>query len=237
MSEIKSLEKLHEIAYEMRNIGASSMTPRELFAFWAMDIEKAAGEIQVEIDSRYMELPIDADGVPIHVGDTLELHGQYEEEGQYEVDGLTYYGDCWYFSDGAGHHFNTFGWSHVKPRTLEDMMAEYEELAANQNVKDYFEISKELRTIQSEQFRDKPELELYKEINGCRFYIELPYDELWIMTDKVKVKHHGYSYRYENPNGSTIMSCSSLCGYPREWAIERLDEKIEELRELLGCDA
>ena len=122
MSEIKSLEKLHEIAYEMRNIGASSMTPRELFAFWAMDIEKAAGEIQVEIDSRYMELPIDADGVPIHVGDTLELHGQYEEEGQYEVDGLTYYGDCWYFSDGAGHHFNTFGWSHVKPRTIVDVL-------------------------------------------------------------------------------------------------------------------
>lgn len=30
-----------------------------------------ADEIQAEIDARYMELPVDADGVPIHVGDMV----------------------------------------------------------------------------------------------------------------------------------------------------------------------
>lgn len=28
-------------------------------------------EVQVEVDSRYMELPLDADGVPIRCGDTV----------------------------------------------------------------------------------------------------------------------------------------------------------------------
>ena len=195
------------------------------------DLLDIADEIEREIAERFVELPVDADGTMLEIGDKLE----------YRDETITLYGLIW---DGADWYatnvYESTNWKpvrrchHVKPRTIEDVMAEYEELAANQNVKDYFEVSKELRTIQSEQFRDEPELELYKEVNGCRFYIELPYDELWIMTDKVEVKHHSYSYRYERPNGNTVMSCSSLCGYPREWAIERLDEAIEEIRELLG---
>jgi len=35
-------ERLRGIAYDMRNIGASSMTPRELFAYWAREVDKAA---------------------------------------------------------------------------------------------------------------------------------------------------------------------------------------------------
>lgn len=189
-----------------------------------------AGSIEREIAERYMLLPVDADGVPIRCGDEVTTDALSNEK--WIVFAVA--NDYWVDVDGYTHKLLTT--HHVKPRTLEDMMTEYEELAANQNVKDYFEVSKELRTIQSEQFMDEPELELYKEVNGYRFYIELPYDELWIMTDKVEVKHHSYSYRYERPNGSTVMSCSSLCGYPREWAIERLDEEIEEIRELMEVD-
>lgn len=193
-----------------------------------------ADEIEREIAEKYQLLPVDADGVPIRCGDVMCSAGIREKGHKVIVSAI--------FEDGFVEYGNDNGligplcqedWVHIKPRTLDDIITEYEELAANQNVKDYFEVSKELRTIQSEQFMDEPELELYKEFNGYRFYIELPYDELWIMTDRVEVKHHSYSYRYERPNGSKVMSCSSLCGYPREWAIERLDEEIEEIRELM----
>lgn len=223
MSEINALEELRTL----------SMVRMD--GWLRMDTQKIADNIEAEIVERFMELPVDADGVPIKPGDIM----QFRNDAPVRVDSIgnskCYVGDFgWFGGNGGFYGKGTLKCCrHVKPRTIEDVMAEYEELAANQNVKDYFEVSKELRTIQSEQFRDEPELELYKEVNGCRFYIELPYDELWIMTDKVEVKHHSYSYRYERPNGNTVMSCSSLCGYPREWAIERLDEAIEEIRELL----
>lgn len=227
MSEIKALEKLREFKPPTGSWEYSG----------APIINGIADEIEAEIAERFMELPIDADGVPIHVGETV--YGKYiRGNPEYIVSGFDFdtKHDQWNIKIGAASSASQGLLSHVKPRTLEDVMTEYEELAANQNVKDYFEISKELRTIQSKQFRDKPELELYKDVNGYRFYIELPYDELWIMTDKVEVKHHSYSYRYERPDGSTVISCSSLCGHPREWAIERLNEAIEEIRELLGVD-
>lgn len=127
---------------------------------------------------------------------------------------------------------------HVKPRTLEDAIAEYVELSTSQDVKRHREVSDELRKIQREQFRDEPELEFYKESNGYEFYLELPYDELCIYSDKVDVKHHGYSYMYKNPNGGSTYSCSSLCGYSREKIVGMLDANIERIeRELLGVDA
>lgn len=227
MSEIKTLE-------DMRN--TVKTIAADCDEGWILGCLDA---IEGEIAERFVELPVDADGVPIRVGDELECHangydgtftvfaiGNNVAVGNHDIEWVRRNPSKWF-------HVAQYC-VHVEQRTLEDVMAEYEELAANQNVKDYFKVSKELQTIQSEQFRDEPELELYKEVNGCRFYIELPYDELWIMTDKVEVKHHSYSYRYERPNGNTVMSCSSLCGYPREWAIERLDEAIEEIRELLG---
>ena len=138
------------------------------------------------------------------------------------------------FSPGRFTRYAPDAVRHVKPRTLEDIMAEYAELASKQEVKDYFDVSAELRKIQREQFRDEPERELYKEVNGYEFYIELPYDELLIMTEKVEVKHHSYSYMYKRPDGSSAHSCSSLCGHSHEWAIEQIEKTIE--RELMGGD-
>lgn len=39
------------------------------------DLVCIADEIEAEIAERYMELPLDADGVPIHVGDKMQYHG------------------------------------------------------------------------------------------------------------------------------------------------------------------
>ena len=41
-----------------------------------------ADRIEAELAERYMELPVDADGVPIHVGDELEGYG-YPSGGAY----------------------------------------------------------------------------------------------------------------------------------------------------------
>ena len=41
-NENRVSERLRGIASDMRNIGASSMTPHELFAYWAREVDKAA---------------------------------------------------------------------------------------------------------------------------------------------------------------------------------------------------
>ena len=63
MSEIKALEKLREMSVPDRK-------GIEVF------MKAVADEIQAEVDERFMELPLDADGVPIHLDDMLEItHG------------------------------------------------------------------------------------------------------------------------------------------------------------------
>ena len=79
-------------------------------------------EIEREISEKYMELPVDADGVPIHVGD--KVRDKYLEDG----DVL----DVHFVSDIA---FHTIGWTtkngcevvHVKPRTIEDVLTDFGE--------------------------------------------------------------------------------------------------------------
>ena len=243
MSELESLEKLRKAA-RGGFIGSTGNVVDNAKVLFGVSVpngldqvlfDTIADAIQEEVDSAYMRLPVDADGVPIRVGDLVALNGSEP----FEVGGIRDAGNQWHvFPYDLTHWYSPLDLHHVKPRTLEDVITEYEELSVNQEVKKYFEVSNELRKIQREQFRDEPELELYKELHGYEFYIELPYDELLIMTEKVDVKHHSYSYRYKHPNGTTTYCCSSLCGYSRERAIEGLDEAIEEIeRELLGADA
>lgn len=65
MSGIKSLEKLrnmHELGCDYETCVQCSI-PKKM--------EKIADEVDAEIAERFMELPVDADGVPIHVGDEI----------------------------------------------------------------------------------------------------------------------------------------------------------------------
>lgn len=225
MSEIKALKKLREYADDV----CSKRDQRELRQY--------IDELEAEVNDNYMRLPMDADGMPIHVGDVMCSAGIREKGHRVIVSAL--------FEDGFVEYGSVNGfigpllqedWVHVKPRTLEDVIAEYTELANSEEVKGYLKVSDELRRIQHKQFSDRPELELYKSVCGYKFYIELPYDELLIMTKKVDVKHYGYSYRYEHPDGTTTYSCLSLCGYSKERIIEMIEKSIEEIRELLGVD-
>lgn len=84
------------------------------------EMGRIADEIEAEIAERYMALPVDADGVPIRVGDKIEHRGHT--------------GDVWLF--GANEIMCTdrvcypIGECHlVKSRTLEDVLTD-KELAA-----------------------------------------------------------------------------------------------------------
>ena len=57
-NENRISERLRGVASDMRNIGASSMTPRELFAYWAHEVDKAA-------DLADFLVSMNPDGLPV----------------------------------------------------------------------------------------------------------------------------------------------------------------------------
>lgn len=81
-------------------------------------IRELLDEIEAEISDRYMELPLDADGVPIHPGDTV-----------YAVDGGWCIKDMPLFL--ASNRLWAIGGrrpdelTHAKPRTIEDVLDDY----------------------------------------------------------------------------------------------------------------
>ena len=85
-------------------------------------------EIEREISERYMLLPMDADGVPIHVGD--ELCGYGHPKGGVQVAMVSE--SCIIVREDLNHNPAKHGllWSadetrHVKPRTVEDVLKEF----------------------------------------------------------------------------------------------------------------
>lgn len=101
---LESIEKLRE----WRNVPANG--------YWADEIIEHADAIEREVSERYMLVPVDADGVPIRVGDELQ-----------DANGVKVIAEC-VGSDGFcanGAHRN--GWCnyrHVKPRTVTDVLAD-----------------------------------------------------------------------------------------------------------------
>ena len=113
MSEIKALAKLREfIADQFVTSGKAWLEGMAI-----------ATEIQTEVDERFMELPVDADGVPIHVGDVMCSAG-IREKGHKVIasaifeDGFVEYGS----DNGLIGPLCQEDWVHVKPRTLEDVL-------------------------------------------------------------------------------------------------------------------
>ena len=120
MSEINALNELRILADTNRNI------------WWSRILFEYLDKAESEIAERYMLQPVDADGVPIRVGDRL-----YVGERELVANGITFYHNTWRvvtdfaaFDDGylprVDHQMR---WAkdcrHVKPRTLEDVLIEY----------------------------------------------------------------------------------------------------------------
>ena len=85
-------------------------------------VREIADAIQAEVDERYMPLPLDADGVPIRVGDRL----YHNELGEIICNGITFYHNTWRVIDEMDFHGehrirHAMECRHVKPRTVEDV--------------------------------------------------------------------------------------------------------------------
>lgn len=83
---------------------------------WGELMREQCGEIEREIAERYMELPVDADGVPIRCGD--EVTADTLGNGKWSVFAVA--SDYWVDVDGYTH--KPCETHHVKPRTIEDVL-------------------------------------------------------------------------------------------------------------------
>ena len=120
MSDIKAIEKLREFVDDQFVISGQAYLQ-------GMAI---ANSIEAEIAEKYMQLPVDVDGVPIRVGDYLQLG-----DTRGKVAALTYC-PCnelpWEWQcDTNRDWYNTKFTRHAEPRTvedvLEDFLAEYDD--------------------------------------------------------------------------------------------------------------
>lgn len=77
----------------------------------------------------YVKLPVDADGVPIRIGDTVKLG-----DGTFEVRRLELYDmDSWDVLDRFGEPFSPFYMRHVQPDTWEHIIEDAAKLARGDN--------------------------------------------------------------------------------------------------------
>ena len=83
---------------------------------WGEQWRKIADEIEREISERYMELPVDADGVPIHVHDWIDFFDKKQR-----VEAVATNAVYWWEEDGC-HWTQSFMCRHANPRTIEDVL-------------------------------------------------------------------------------------------------------------------
>ena len=121
MTNIKALEKMRELCADVKSMDFASVGCDAVL--------EIADEIEQEIAERYIELPVDAEGVPIRVGDVVEF-GEYRNKGI--VKAVNERMVIAMFIDDTCTNYAKHGllWDadlcrHVKPRTIEDVLREF----------------------------------------------------------------------------------------------------------------
>lgn len=111
----------------------------------------------------------------------------------------------------------------------ERMCERYTELVeTSDEVREFCDLDEELYGMGSKKQPD----ELYREENGCRYYIELPYWDVIKTWEMAEVRHYGYSWRMQPTKGGSFRGCLALCGYTHEEIELILDKQIEKDRRL-----
>ena len=139
MSGLKALDKLRKLKKEVVDYR------------WGVDFDRAVDELEAEIDERFMELPVDADGVLIHLGDMMEGVNKYDtlcnvkgevievsyiatdNEGLVASVALKVRG-----ADGKSWHRSYLDpyaavYRHVEPRTVEDVLRDVMQFGHDDN--------------------------------------------------------------------------------------------------------
>lgn len=128
---MKSIEKLRELAADINSTEiidhldgvGKFMVRSEWLDSWHKAFDSACDRIEAEIAERYMELPLDADGEPIHVGDKMQYHGGEPFIVCAVAPGVIH--SC--VAVKLGERMTTYDYTptqctHYKPRTLEDVL-------------------------------------------------------------------------------------------------------------------
>ena len=113
---IESIEKLREL---LKGCGCSD----QCYSCGINYHGSIADEIEAEIAEKYMVRPCDMDGVPVKIGDELSHDGFARNfiVHSYELtDGAW---SVWDVANGATHLCQSC--RHVKPRTIEDVLADF----------------------------------------------------------------------------------------------------------------
>lgn len=120
MSEIGALEKLRTAARNMAK-GRNLENYEECNLLLII-----ADEIEAEIAERYMLLPCDADGAPIHVGDVMEYENPNDEDKPFTVIGVNNDGDVFHCLEDKRLVPTCISLAnclrHHSPRTVEDVL-------------------------------------------------------------------------------------------------------------------
>lgn len=120
---MESIGKLRESLKDCTN--EAGVEPNRFDTYWitARACDMLIDEIEREIAERYMLLPVDADGVPIRVGDVMCSAGIREKGHKVIVSAIFEDGFVEYGSDnGLIGPLRQEDWVHVKPRTIEDVL-------------------------------------------------------------------------------------------------------------------
>lgn len=133
---IESIEKLRELAADMTSteildhleVSGKFLFHTEWIDSWHSEFDRLCDKIEREISERYMELPVDADGVPIRTGDIIEF-GKKGERLEVTHIGWTKHGEptIAYRRPNGTLDCSCIGTKcrHAKPRTIEDVLREY----------------------------------------------------------------------------------------------------------------
>ena len=131
MAGIKSIEKLRELAADINSteiidhldeIG-KFVIHSEWLDSWHKAFNRELGNLEREISERYMPLPVDADGVPIQVGDEL-YNGEVIAFGGLAEGGVVFVHRGFMNGNYILEAFASNVTRHVKPRTIEDVLRE-----------------------------------------------------------------------------------------------------------------
>ena len=115
MSELASVEELRNFYMK----GCTCSDPHTVITCGVpRKVREIADEIEREVSKRFMELPVDMNGVPIRPGDTVVVDGE-------EIVVSSVERRCWV--DAQGYIYSPKGTSHVRLRTVEDVLFDYED--------------------------------------------------------------------------------------------------------------
>ena len=117
---MESIDKLRMLAYECYTFNDCSDKLMEIADEIEREIAERERKVLADLNKFYMKLPLDADGVPIRLGDTVEC----EPSGVFRV---SYVGASAAVADeGPLVVINDTSrvCRHVKPRTVEDVLRE-----------------------------------------------------------------------------------------------------------------